>query len=235
MSGGQIFISWNVSHFRGYLLELLELFIIIYYSSVLTPSLTLMFLVFEQEASQSSFDSPSLILQQHEGVPSEQSITSLKKAGGGGVQMWEVGFWLHWQLWGTEVFQSRKWLDLPCGTLAHPDNSPHCFEHPGSPQAPTEGSGATSERQGRENLLVQAARTGFGWCCATSTEQNRAKDSTKTLKGIVSLKIKMRAAPLLFHLFNTTRQHLFMSLYGYVLYHTVTELPNRKLIKQVVC
>lgn len=119
--------------------------------------------------------------------------------------MWEVGFWLHWQLWGTEVFQSRKWLDLPCGTLAHPDNSPHCFEHPGSPQAPTEGSGATSERRGRENLLVQAARTGFGWRCVTSTEQNRAKVSTKTFRGIVSLKIKMRAAPLLLHLFNTTR------------------------------
>lgn len=34
----------------------------------------------------SSFDGPYLILQQHEGVPSEQSITSLKKAQGvGGV------------------------------------------------------------------------------------------------------------------------------------------------------
>lgn len=53
---------------------IIELFIGNFFS-VLTPALTLMFLVFEQ----SSFDGPSLILQQHEGVPSQQSITSLKK------------------------------------------------------------------------------------------------------------------------------------------------------------
>lgn len=53
---------------------IIELFIGNFFS-VLTPALTSMFLVFEQ----SSFDGPSLILQQHEGVPSQQSIASLKK------------------------------------------------------------------------------------------------------------------------------------------------------------
>lgn len=191
MNGGQIFISWNVSHFRGYLLELLELFII--------------YLLFLSIDSFFNLDVSCLWTGGSMREFLQSNPSHLWKKRGGGLQMWEVGFWLHWQLWGTEVFQSRKWLDLPCGTLAHPDNSPHCFEHPGSPQAPTEGSGATSERRGRENLLVQAARTGFGWRWVTSTEQNRAKVSTKTFTGIVSLKIKMRAAPLLLHLFNTTR------------------------------
>lgn len=48
-----------------------------------------MFLVCEHEAFKPIFDSPSLILQQHEGVPSAQSITSLKKKtpGGGGTDV----------------------------------------------------------------------------------------------------------------------------------------------------
>lgn len=75
-----------------------------------------------------------------------------------GLQMWEVGFWLHWQLWGKEVSQSRKWLDLPCVRLAHPDNNPHSSEHPGSPQAPTEDCRSTAESQGWKNLLIQVAK-----------------------------------------------------------------------------
>lgn len=112
---------------------------------------------------QSSFDGPSLILQQHEGVPLEQSIKSLKKSTkkGEGEGCTDVGGGLLTALTAVrdEVSQSRKWLDLPCGRLAHPDNNPHSFEHPGSPQAPTEGDGATAEWQKRENLLVQVAKT----------------------------------------------------------------------------
>lgn len=39
---------------------------------------------------------------------------------GGAVHMWEVGFWLHRQLWGTKVCQGRKWLDLPIGRQQPP-------------------------------------------------------------------------------------------------------------------
>lgn len=120
----------------------------------------------------------------------QSNSSSPKKAREGrGVQMWEVGFWLHWQLWGTAVFQSRKWLDLPCGRRTHPSNSPHCFEHLGSPQAPTEGSRATADRQGRENLLVQAARTLEG---AVSPRRNKTQPRTwlRPLKRFVSLSFK---------------------------------------------
>lgn len=82
--------------------------------------------------------------------------------------MWEVGFWLHWQLWGTEVSQSRKWLDLPCGRLAHPDNSPHSFEHPGSPPAPTEGSEATADHpRARKSAGPGSKDFVFGRCFVT--------------------------------------------------------------------
>lgn len=97
-----------------------------------------------------------MLQQQHGSVALEQSYTLffLKGHGCGGfgwglLQMWKVGFWLHWQLWGTKVSQSRKWLDLPCGRLAHPDKKPHSSEHPGSPQAPTE------DYKERAELLVK--------------------------------------------------------------------------------
>lgn len=145
-------------------------------------------------------------------------IFEKKKAWEGrGVQMWEVGFWLHWQLWGTEVFQSRKWLDLPCGSLTHPGNSPHCFEHPGSPQAPTEGSGATADRQGRENPLVQAARTLDG---AESPRQNKTEPKT-WLRPLKRLWVSISRCEL----------RRFMACH--VL--PMAALPNRKLIKLVIC
>lgn len=89
----------------------------------------------------------------------QSSLSFLTRMLGGGVlQMWKVGFWLHWHLWGTEVSQSRKWLDLPCGRLAHPGKNPHSPEHPGSPQAPTEDCKARAE------LLVKVAKTlNFAW------------------------------------------------------------------------
>lgn len=162
-----------------------------------------------------------------------------KSTRGRGLQMWEVGFWLHWQLWGTEVSQSRKWLDLPCGRLAHPDNNPHSFEHPGSPQAPTEGGGAAQKRQGRLDLPVQASKTWNLDGAVTPTGQNRTKDDSKTFKGIVSVKsfkIKMPVAPLLLRLFRTTCQltaTLYVTLESHVL--PITVLHNRKLIQQVIC
>lgn len=176
MIGGQTFIFWDISYFRIWSKHFLErcetdlvyhpslifqdlvlLFNISLYS-LLIPALTFMFLCFNWVGLIRkvmnrcpwlwlNFDGLSLIFQQREGVPpSEQSITSLKKHKKGGLQMWELGFWLHWQLWGTEVSQSRKWLDLPCGRLAHPDNNPHSSECPGTPQAPTEGHRATAEK-----------------------------------------------------------------------------------------
>lgn len=88
--------------------------------------------------------------------------------------MWEMGFWLHWQLWGTEVSQSRKWLDLPCGRLAHPDNNPHSFEHPVG-------------RHKRPQTICLSRRQKFGWCCVTAI--NKKEQITKTFKGIESIKM----------------------------------------------
>lgn len=79
--------------------------------------------------------------------------------------MWEVDlFWLHWQLWGTEVSQSRKWLDLPCVSLAHPDNNPHNSEHPGSLPAPTEGRGKSARAGGKKTTteICKVAITSVG-------------------------------------------------------------------------
>lgn len=134
----------------------------------------------------SSFDGPYLI---SEFLQSNPSHLWKKHKGWGGLQMWEVGFWLHWQLWGTEVSQSRKWLDLPCGRLAHPDNNPHSFEHPGSPQAPTEGGGgAKAVRQRRLNLLLQAAKNrNRNLEGPLSPLHNKTEAVTRLLKGYIDI------------------------------------------------
>ena len=93
-----------------------------------------------------------------------------EKGGGWGLQMWEVGFWLPWQLWGTEASQSRKWLDLPCGRLDHPDNNPHSFEHPGSSTSAHRGLRSHSRA---ERLLVQVAKRWNLESDFTPTQENR--------------------------------------------------------------
>lgn len=182
MSGGQTFICWDISHLRGYLLfttlstfseetwnrsalpiqldisGIILLFIFILYS-ILFPVLNLMFHVINQIEliKKKSLEEIHLSFCSSVREFLQSNPSHLWEKHWGDSQMWEVGFWLHWQLWGTEVSQSRKWLDLPCGRLAHPDNNPHSSVHPGSPQVPTEGHRPTAERQGQENLLFQVA------------------------------------------------------------------------------
>lgn len=65
---------------------------------------------------------------------------------------------------GREAFQSRKWLDLPGGRQTQPDISPHCFEHPGSLRAPTEGQWSDGRPAGGRE------ESKHGWCCFLLSE-----------------------------------------------------------------
>lgn len=90
-----------------------------------------------------TFDAASLIW--HEGPPSERSITFLKNRQEGALCVC---------VWGGSLYTCGRWasdctascegrrsvgagndLTFPLG-----DNNPRCFEHPGSPRAPTKGN-----------------------------------------------------------------------------------------------
>ena len=97
-----------------------------------------------------------------EGLPSEPSITSLKKekhkggdgrVGGGGGGWTDVGGGLLTALTSVRdggLSEQGNDLTFPVGDWPGPTTTPTALCIPGSLRAPTEGRGSTAERQGRD-------------------------------------------------------------------------------------
>lgn len=158
MRGGETFVFWNITH--RWLLEWSYL-VMINFHSLLTPLFNLMFL-----SPSGRPHGPTLM---HEGVPFRaiHHIFEKKRQRERVEEGYRCGRWASDctdSCEGREAFQSRKWLDLPGGRQTQPDISPHCFEHPGSLRAPTEGQWSDGRPAGGRE------ESKHGWCCFLLSE-----------------------------------------------------------------